>query len=75
MSQLLENRIAIVTGASSGIGAATARRFAKEGATVVAIARRADRLSSLEKEFSSIKPFACDVTDHEALLRCVEQTV
>ena len=37
----LENKIAVITGASSGIGYKTAQLFADEGATVVAVARRA----------------------------------
>ena len=75
MSHALEHRIAIVTGASSGIGQATARRFAAEGATVIAIARRAERLNELHAESARIEPFACDVTDHDALAECVAQTI
>src|SRR5215211_7149646 len=46
----VKGKIVIVTGASSGIGEATAREFAKEGAKVVLAARRVDRLESLARE-------------------------
>jgi NAD(P)-dependent dehydrogenase (short-subunit alcohol dehydrogenase family) len=71
----LNERVAIVTGASSGIGRATAARFAREGAIVIAIARRAERLAELHEAHGSIQPFVCDVTDHAALEACVAETI
>ncbi|MFF5295649.1 SDR family NAD(P)-dependent oxidoreductase [Paractinoplanes globisporus] len=55
--------IAVVTGASSGIGAATARRLVREGFHVVAAARRADRLQTLVDEIEAATAVECDVTD------------
>ncbi len=49
-----DGKLCIVTGASSGIGKATARLLAQRGATVIAVARRADRLRSLEEEPGSV---------------------
>ncbi|GII57549.1 oxidoreductase [Planotetraspora thailandica] len=60
-------KTAVVTGASSGIGAATARRLAAEGFDVVAAARRGDRLDKLAAEIPSIRPATLDVTSQESV--------
>ncbi|MEH0109307.1 SDR family oxidoreductase [Tersicoccus sp. MR15.9] len=54
-------RVAVVTGASTGIGEATARRLRGEGWTVYAVARREDRLTALAQE-SGVIAAACDIT-------------
>ncbi len=59
---------AVVTGASSGIGAATARRLVREGYDVVAGARRTDRLAALHDELGdALRPLPLDVTSAESV--------
>ena len=67
----LDGRVAVVTGASSGLGARFVRVLAAAGAHVVAGARRGDRLAALAAELPAVTPVTCDVTragDREALV-------
>jgi 3-hydroxy acid dehydrogenase/malonic semialdehyde reductase len=63
----------LVTGASSGFGAATARRFATEGFRVVAAARRTERIKDLASEFGDrVHPITLDVRDRGAVADAIE---
>ncbi len=75
----LTGSTALVTGASSGIGAATARVLAAEGASVALVARRMDRLEELAGQIresgGTALPIEADVTDHAAAESAVQRTV
>jgi len=77
----LDGKVAVITGASSGIGEATAEALAAEGATVVVAARREDRLDALVSRIANsggrTLAVSCDVTDegqaHDLVRRAVEE--
>ena len=59
----LNNSVVLVTGASSGIGAATAQAASRAGARVVLAARREDRIRQLATDLGDALAVECDVTD------------
>jgi NAD(P)-dependent dehydrogenase (short-subunit alcohol dehydrogenase family) len=63
---LLDGKVAFVTGGGSGIGAATCRRFAAEGARVAVVDLNGDTAKSVASELDGV-PYAVDVTDFDAL--------
>ena len=79
MTKGIKNKIVVVTGASSGLGEATARLLSAQGATVVLGARRADRLQSLAKDLESrggkALALTTDVTRREQVKALVDSAV
>ena len=71
----LNGCVAVVTGASSGIGEAIAVDLAAQGATVVATARRKDRLDALAATHANIHAVACDVADADSVKSMVAEVV
>jgi NADP-dependent 3-hydroxy acid dehydrogenase YdfG len=75
MASRLDGTVALVTGASSGIGEATARALAAEGATVALAARRRDRLDRLADTLGDhALPIEADITDRRQAIAAVERT-
>ena len=76
MSNTLEGKVVLVTGASSGIGQATALALSEAGARVAVGARRVDRLKALtERAVGERLPLELDVTDRQSVNDAVEATV
>jgi NADP-dependent 3-hydroxy acid dehydrogenase YdfG len=69
----LSGKVAVVTGASSGIGESAARHLARKGCRVALAARREDRLRSLAQELGDALAVATDVTDPAACEALVER--
>jgi NADP-dependent 3-hydroxy acid dehydrogenase YdfG/uncharacterized protein YciI len=78
LARPLEGRVALVTGASSGIGEATAIHLARAGARVALVARRKERLGALAErlkaEGADSEPLAADVTQHHEARSLVDRT-
>jgi NADP-dependent 3-hydroxy acid dehydrogenase YdfG len=73
----LENQVVFITGASSGIGAACARAFAREKARLLLLARRGERLADLDEELRllgavDVLPLVLDVRRQERIARTIE---
>jgi 3-oxoacyl-[acyl-carrier protein] reductase len=74
---MTEKRVAFVTGASRGIGAAIAKRLARDGLHVVAVARSADKLQQvvdeIKAEGGSAELATCDIADSKSLSDAIEK--
>ncbi|MFD0152459.1 SDR family NAD(P)-dependent oxidoreductase [Streptomyces sp. NPDC055721] len=75
MDTITPTRVVVVTGAGTGIGRATARAFAGQGTTVVAVGRRKEPLREAAERHPGIHPFVADVTAEGAAEEIVEAAV
>ena len=74
MAKQFDRKVVLITGASSGIGEATARLVAEQGALPVLAARRIDRLEAIAKELGGALAVQADVSDPEQVHHLVETT-
>ena len=74
-----KDKVIVITGASSGIGEASAEEFAKRGANIVLVARRKDKLEQVEKNLAKfsvkILSLVCDVSEKEQVKQMVEKVL
>ena len=79
MADMLAGRVAIVTGASQGIGRGIALAFADAGASIVAAARSIDKLvdtcAEIEARGGNAVPVACDVQNAADIVACIDRAV
>jgi len=74
VSESLQGKVVVVTGASKGMGRAFAGALVREGAKVAALARRSPALESLTSEFGdAVLPIACDMGDGAAVRAAIDQ--
>jgi NAD(P)-dependent dehydrogenase (short-subunit alcohol dehydrogenase family) len=71
----LEDRVIIITGASSGLGAQLARAIGQAGGIPVLAARRADRLAALIDQIPGADAITCDVTDESDRVRLIDSVI
>lgn len=75
MKQEIKGKVVLITGASSGIGAATALAFDKEGARVAMAARRSDRLAALASRMNNTMVIQADVAMEEDAREMIQKTI
>jgi len=80
MADSFTNKNIVITGASRGIGAATALEFAKLGANIVLIARSPDKINQIADKINESQPnkaiaIACDVSDYASVEKAINQTL
>lgn len=69
----MSDRVIVITGASSGIGASLAREYDRRGDRVALLARRVDRIQSLAHELRDARGIACDVCDDASVQRAFDE--
>ena len=78
-AEYMKEKVAVITGASSGIGRASALAFAREGANVIAVGRNESEMNALRDEArdfdGSIKPHLADVTESSQMDRLISETI